>query len=220
LREEFRRIHAANAPTGPYGIEPTEVGRRSLRNLCLAYLMTLDDRETLDGCLEQFRTGDNMTDVITALGCLANRETPERGEALEAFYRKWREDPLVIDKWFTLQATSRLPGTLEEVKRLTAHPAFNIKNPNRVRSLIGAFAQGNPVRFHDGRGDGYRFLADRVLEVNRLNPQVAARLVQPLSRWRRYDEGRRSLMQAELERIAAAPQLSRDVYEIVIKSLR
>jgi aminopeptidase N len=219
LREEFRRIHAANAPTGPYGIEPTEVGRRSLRNLCLAYLMTLDDRETLDGCLEQFRTGDNMTDVITALGCLANREAPERGEALEAFYRKWREDPLVIDKWFTLQATSRLPGTLEEVKRLTAHPAFNIKNPNRVRSLIGAFAQGNPVRFHDGRGDGYRFLADRVLEVNRLNPQVAARLVQPLSRWRRYDEDRRSLMQAELERIAAAPQLSRDVYEIVIKSL-
>jgi aminopeptidase N len=218
LREDFRHIHVANAPTGPYSIEP--VGRRSLRNLCMAYLMTLEDRETLEICLEQFRTGDNMTDVIAALGCLVNRDAPERGEALETFYRRWREDPLVIDKWFTLQATSRLPGTLDEVKRLTGHPAFNIRNPNRVRSLIGAFAQGNPARFHDRNGAGYGFLADRVLEVNRLNPQVAARLVQPLTNWRRYEEGRRRLMQMELERIAAAPQLSRDVYEIVIKSLK
>jgi aminopeptidase N len=219
LGEDFRQVLAAKAPTGPYSIEPAAVGRRSLRNLCLAYLMTLDDRETLAMCQDQFRSGDNMTDVIAALACLANREGPERGEALEAFYHRWREDPLVVDKWFTLQATSRLPGTLDAVRRLTGHPAFNIKNPNRVRSLVGAFAQGNPARFHDRSGAGYSFLADRVLEVNRLNPQVAARLVQPLSRWRRYEEVRRRLMQAELERIAAAPQLSRDVYEIVIKSL-
>ena len=125
----------------------------------------------------------------------------------------------MVDKWLTLQATSRLPGTLKEVESLLRHPAFNLKNPNRVRALIGAFCQGNPARFHAADGAGYAFLGKRILELDPLNPQVASRLVLPLTRWRRYDENRQRMMRAQLERIAALPGLSRDVFEMVSKSL-
>jgi aminopeptidase N len=160
-----------------------------------------------------------MTDVSAALHCLANSEAPEREEALEAFYRKWQHDPLVMDKWFTLQATSKRPDTLEQVKRLMDHPAFNIKNPNKVRALIGAFCHGNPARFHDRSGAGYVFHGDQVLALDSLNPQVAARLLGAATRWRKYDEERQKMMRAQLERIVAAPGISRDVYEIASKSL-
>jgi aminopeptidase N len=169
--------------------------------------------------MAQFEGADNMTDRLAALTCLANGDMPQRDTALAAFYHHFQDNPLVIDKWFTVQATSTRLDTLAEVQALLEHPAFTMKNPNRVRSLIGSFAHGNPARFHDASGAGYRFLADRVLELDPFNPQVAARLAGALSRWRRYDAHRQALMRNELARIDAQPGLSRDVGEIVSKSL-
>ncbi|BCR03471.1 aminopeptidase N [Desulfuromonas versatilis] len=219
FRHEFAAVLEASARSGPYSIEPAAVGWRSLKNLCLAYLMTLEEPSTVDHCCRQFQNGDNMTDVIAALACLVNSAGPERQQALGAFYEKWREDPLVVDKWFTLQATSKRPDTLEQVRLLMEHPAFNIRNPNKVRALVGAFCHGNPARFHDRSGAGYAFLGDRVLELDRLNPQVAARLLGALTRWRKYDGARQELMKSQLQRILAAEGLSRDVYEVASKSL-
>jgi aminopeptidase N len=219
LRDRFLQGYHASRVEGPYTPDPQSAGMRALKNLCLAYLNAGGSEEGAEMAWRQFQGEENMTDVLAALTCLANVESARRQQALELFYRRWESDPLVIDKWFTLQATSRLPDTLERVQALMEHPAFTLKNPNRVRSLIGAFAQGNPARFHRRDGAGYRFLSDRILELDRMNPQVAARLVTPLTRWRRYDEIRRQKMRRELERIAAVPGLSRDVYELVAKSL-
>jgi aminopeptidase N len=169
--------------------------------------------------VDQYKTGGNMTDVLAALVNLANNECVERHEALASFYDTWKDDPLVMDKWLSIQATSRLPDTLETVKALTSHPAFTIKNPNKVRALIGAFAQANPVRFHGPSGEGYAFLADYVLTLDPMNPQIAARLVTAFTLWKRYDEKRQALMKAQLERIIQTPKLSKDVYEVVLKSL-
>jgi len=156
--------------------------------------------------------------VIAALVNIANNECPEREEALASFYEAWKSDPLVMDKWLAIQATSRLPGTLDTVKGLTKHPVFTLKNPNKVRALIGAFAS-NAVRFHDPSGAGYAFIADHVLAIDPLNPQIAARLASAFTIWKRYDEKRQALMKMELERFIAAPKLSKDVYEVVSKSL-
>jgi aminopeptidase N len=202
-----------------YRVSPEAIGRRRLKNVCLGYLMALHDEVIQALCMTQYREADNMTDAMAALAALAQVDIPGRIEALAHFHGRWRDDPLVMDKWLALQATSSLPGTLEEVKRLTRHPAFNLRNPNKVRALIGAFASGNPVRFHDPSGAGYLFLADRVLELDPLNPQVAARLLTPLTQWRRYEPGRRALMAGELKRVLATPQLSKDVYEIASKAL-
>ncbi len=211
--------YEANSEHGEYRLDAAAIGRRSLKNLCLTYLMELPQEEIRRGCMEQFTTAENMTDVMAALHALANCDCPQRQPALDAFYRKWRDQPLVVDKWFSLQATSRLPGTLERVKELMQHPDFNIRNPNRVRALIGAFCHGNPAQFHQSDGAGYRFLADQVLELDGINPQIAARLLNPLTRWHRYDELRQQLMRAELERIAAAEQMSRDLYEVASRAL-
>jgi aminopeptidase N len=215
LLNTYRRCREA----GPYQASPTAIGRRSLKNLCLAYLMSRDDAAALSLCLEQFETADNMTDVLAALGCLVHSESVQRPKTLEVFYQKWSQDPLVLDKWFMQQAMSRRPETLAEVRRLMEHPAFNIRNPNKVRSLIGAFCQGNPARFHDPEGKGYSFVGDQVLAIDPFNPQVAARLLSALSRWRRYDPNRRELMKEQLRRILNAPGLSPDCYEIALKSL-
>jgi len=160
-----------------------------------------------------------MTDRMAAMTCLVHNRLPRWEEALAAFYHQFEPDPLVVDKWFTLQATSPQSETLTEIETLMAHPDFTMRNPNRVRSLVGAFAQGNPVRFHDLSGAGYAFLADRVIELDTLNPQVAARLVSPLSRWRRYDSERQGMMKVQLKRIQRQENLSTDVGEIVGKSL-
>ncbi|NJC88758.1 MAG: aminopeptidase N [Desulfuromonas sp.] len=219
LQGEFRAVLVAMTDAGPYRLTSAAIGRRSLKNLCLAYLALLETPEIATLCLSQFEHADNMTDRLAALSCLANSDMPQRGAVLEAFYQRNRNNPLVIDKWFTVQAASLRADTLEQVGRLLDHPDFTLKNPNRVRSLVGAFAHGNPARFHDPSGAGYRFLADRVVELDPLNPQVAARMVAALSRWRRFDENRQALMRTELERIHAQPGLSRDVGEIVAKSL-
>ena len=167
----------------------------------------------------QYRGATNMTDRIAALRLLIDIEGPERWEALGHFYGRFSDDALVVDKWLGLQAISALPDTLERVKALMASPAFSLKKPNKVRALIGTFASANPLRYHAADGSGYAFHADRILELDPINPQVAARLLAPLGRWQRMDEGRQALMKRELERILKASKLSRDVYEIASKSL-
>ena len=159
-----------------------------------------------------------MTDRQGALNALANSDAPERTGALAAFYERYRLDPLVLDKWFTVQAVSTRDDALDQVMTLARHPDFTLANPNRMRSLVGAFA-ANQRAFHDKSGRGYRFLADMILAVDRLNPQTAARLVPPLGRWRRFDSARQDLMKGELERIVATSGLSKDVFEQASKSL-
>ena len=219
LEEDFLAVRAACRSALPYSPTDGRSGERRLANLCLAYLMTLGDPATVGLCLSQYRQADNMTDTMGALIPLASCDCPERRAVLDEFYRQWQGDRQVVDKWFSLQAGSTLPGALAEVTALLAHPAFELANPNRFRALVGAFSQGNQVRFHAPGGEGYRFLTDQLCRLIPVNPQVAARLLTPLTRWRRFDQNRRGHMRAGLERIRALPDLPRDVYEVVQKSL-
>jgi aminopeptidase N len=220
LTETYRRL----SDPGPYGIDGKSIGRRALRNVCLAYLAAGDQVEGARLAKAQFDSaqvgaGANMTDVLAALAALIDIDCPERAAALDAFYRRWEDDPLVIDKWFALQARSALPGAIPAVLALTHHPAFTRANPNRVRALVGTFSQANPLHFHAASGAGYGFLADEVLTLDKPNPTTAARLVQPLGQWRRYDAARQVLMRAALDRILRSPGLSPNTYEMVAKSL-
>ena len=219
LREAFDRAYRDLADPGPYKTDGRSIGRRALRNVCLAYLAAGDAAVGARLAKAQFDLAANMTDVLAALAVLTDIDCPERAAALDAFYRRWESDPLVTDKWFALQARSSLPGTLDAVRALATHPAFNRSNPNRVRALIGAFTQGNPLHFHAKSGEGYAFLAAEVLALDPGNPTLAARLVQPLGQWRRYDAARQGLMRAQLDRILATPGLSPNTYEMVSKSL-
>jgi aminopeptidase N len=215
LQPELTSAYRALQSDAPYAPDPASIGRRALKNLCLGYLAELGLTPLAD---EQFRRADNMTDAMAALACLANADCPEREPALQAFHEKWRDEPLVVDKWLSVQATSRLPDTLSRVRQLLAHPAFDIKVPNKVYALVRAFA-ANHVRFHAVDGAGYAFLADRVLELDKLNPQVAARMARGFDRWRKFDAGRQAHARRHLERLRDAEGLSRDVAEIVGKSL-
>ena len=191
-----------------------------MRNASLAYIAAADPEKGAALAKAQFDAAANMTDVLAALAVLADLDRPERPAALAHFFALWAHDPLVIDKWFSLQARSSLPDTPARVRALTEHPAFERKNPNRVRALVGAFAQGNQVRFHDASGAGYVFLADEVIAIDPSNPTTAARLVQPLCAWRRHDPARQALMQRELERVLATPNLSKNTYEMVVEKPR
>jgi len=215
LEERFRECRSGESTM----LDSVAVGRRALAGVCLAYLSRLGERSCEILVFEQFAIADNMTESILALAVLSHLDCQERRWALDEFYARWKHDPLVVDKWLGVQATSELPGTLAEVERLMQHEAFDIRNPNKVRSLVGAFCSANAVRFHDASGAGYRFLADNVLRLDPLNPQVAARMAGIFSRWRRYDEARRDMQNCELKRIVAEPGLSRDVFEVVTKSL-
>jgi aminopeptidase N len=219
LMAEFAAAFEALAAPGPYRIDGAAIGRRALRNASLAYLAAADPERGAALAKAQFDAAANMTDVLAALAVLADLDRPERPAALARFFAAWSHDPLVIDKWFSLQARSSLPGTMGRVRELASHPAFERKNPNRVRALVGAFAQGNQVRFHDPSGAGYAFLADEVIAIDPSNPTNAARLVQALGAWRRHDPARQALMRRELERVLAAPGLSKNTYEMVSKSL-
>jgi aminopeptidase N len=203
----------------PYDPNPEDAASRKLKNSALSYLMSLPDPEMRSLGVSQFEAADNMSDSITALACLNDIEGPERERAFDQFYLRWKDDHLVLDKWFALRASSSLPGTLSDVRKLMDHPAFSIRNPNKVRSLIGAFCAGNQLRFHAADGGGYEFLADQVIVLDELNPQVAARLLAPLGQWRRFDSDRQGLIQGQLARVLAKLGLSRDVYEIASKSL-
>ncbi len=211
----LRRTYDAMAATDPASITGEAIGRRALRNVCLGYLATQD----VALAKAQFDAGRNMTEVLAALDALAGTETPERDAALAAFHARWRGDDLVLDKWFSIQAMAARPNAIAEVRALYAHPDFDLKNPNRARSLIGAFAAGNHVRFHDASGEGYRFLADAVIALDLINGQTAARMVGPLGQWRRQNAQRGALMQRELQRVLAQPKLSRGTYEKVAKAL-
>ena len=219
LAERWRDLYQRLDDDEPYRFDGPSMGRRSLRNLALGYLMAADNEEGRALCLAQFEQADNMTDGLAALAMLADSDHPARADALGQFYDRWQDEPLVIDKWFTLQAMPQRPDSLDQVLRLKTHPAFKMTNPNRVRSLIGAFAMANATGFHRKDGAGYRFLADQIMELDRLNPQIAARLMGVFGRWRRYDDARQTLMKAELERVLALPGLSRNSLEVATKSL-
>jgi aminopeptidase N len=219
LAEPLAAAYRDLADPGPYRSDGRAIGRRVLRNVCLAYLAAGDRAAGARLAKAQFDLAANMTDVLAALAVLTDIDCPERTAALAAFYRNWRGDPLVIDKWFALQARSALPQTINAVRDLTAHPAFTRANPNRLRALVGTFSQANPLHFHAASGQGYAFLADEVLAIDQANPTTAARLVQPLGQWRRYDSVRQGLMRAALDRVLAAPNLSANTHEMVAKSL-
>jgi aminopeptidase N len=220
LETEFRKVWNKNRDQGEYELTPEAMGQRRLKNVCLSYLLSRETPVQADVqlALEQYHDGQNMTDTIAVLAALCNCDIPERLELLDHFYDKWKDDVLVMDKWLILQATASLPATLESVKGLMNHPAFSIKNPNKIRSLIGAFGS-NHVRFHDSNGEGYKFLADQILELDSRNPQIASRLTTPFLTWKRYDEARQVLMKEQLQRIADKEGLSGDVFEMVRRSL-
>jgi aminopeptidase N len=213
---DYDRYYSTHA----YQFSTQAIGRRQIANLCLSYLMQLDKPDIRELCLQQMRKADNMTNELGGLSALINADCVERKTALSEFYKKWEKENLVIDKWFSLQALSNLPNTLDVVKDLLNHPAFNIKNPNRARALIGAFVQYNYINFHDKSGKGYEFLADQIQIIDPMNPQLSARLIDPLIHWRKFDKNRQKLMCKQLKRIAQLPKLSKDVYEIVTKSLK
>ncbi|OGA65430.1 MAG: aminopeptidase N [Betaproteobacteria bacterium RIFCSPLOWO2_12_FULL_68_20] len=215
IEKDLLERYEALANAGPYSPDPASMGRRALRNACLSYLSELGAAEL---CRRQYAGADNMTDAMAALGCLANLDCAERQPALDSFYAKWKDEPLVVDKWFAVQASSRLPSTLARVQELLGHPAFDLRVPNKVYALIRGFA-ANHVRFHAADGSGYAFLADQVLALNATNPMVAARLARGFDRWRKFDPGRQARARAQLERMRDAEGLSKDVSEIVIKSL-
>jgi len=223
LRDELWAVYERNREPPEYDLSPASIGRRALRNCALGYLMHAPDADSCALAQAQFDADHNMTDVITALRLLVAASPAAVGDAgeraLARFYQRWSKEQLVLDKWFALQAQSSRADALERVRSLMEHVDFSLTNPNRVRSLIGAFAIGNPLRFHAVDGSGYDFLADRIIELDPLNPQIASRLVYSMTRWRRYDEGRQTLMRGQLERILDVEGLSNDVYEVVSKSL-
>jgi aminopeptidase N len=219
LKSELGEAYHALAQREPYSPDATSSGRRALKNLALGYLMELDDPGVVARCEWQLDNADNMTDALAALTAIANRDIAPRVGALERFYSRWKDEPLVVDKWLRVQATAQLPGTLAEVRRLVEHESFNIRNPNKVYALLAAFGYANHVRFHAADGGGYAFLADRVIEVDPINPQVASRLARTFDRWKKFDFERQALAREALERIRDTAGLSKDVSEIVLRSL-
>jgi aminopeptidase N len=218
LRQELLKAVKTNPSAEPY--DPTHKHRapRSLKNSALAYLVSLDEPALTDLALHQYNTATNLTDKVAAIAALSQNPGETRSDVLANFYDQYKGDNLVTNKWLALQAMSDIPGNVEQVRKLLEHPAFDIRNPNKVYSLIGAFCS-SAVNFHAKDGSGYALVADVVLQLDKLNPQVAARMVSPFSRWRRFDEGRQAAAKAQLERITSTNGLSDNVYEIASKSL-
>jgi aminopeptidase N len=217
LAGRLRATYEALADAGPYSIDGRAIGRRSLRNACLAYLAAAG-AEGVALAQAQYRAAGNMTDQLAALDVLAASDGVAREDALADFHARWRHEELVLDKWFMLQALSPRADTLARVEALAKHPDFDLRNPNRARSLLAVFP-ANQVRFHDAAGGGYRFLADAVIALDPANSQTAARLVAPLGQWRRQDPGRQALMRAALRRILDLPGLSRGTFEQASRAL-
>lgn len=222
LKDDFFQVLQELQEPEQYSLDNESIGRRRLRNCCLSYLMSQKDiPDTVIGlCHTQYLNSTNMTDQIAALRELANLEDSSlRDECLLDFYTKWKHDPLVMDKWFILQATSSRKHCLDDVVDLMVNPCFSLDNPNKVRALIGAFCSGNHIRFHEKAGKGYHFLADQIIKLNARNPQIAARLLTPLTAWKKYHPNYSVKMREQLERISKTENISPDVYEIVRKSL-
>jgi aminopeptidase N len=219
LQSQFKNLYLDNNREESGLFDAGAIGRRRIKNVCLAYLGRLEQTEIQQWSQQQFISAKNMTDQMAALAVVVNSFHPAKKECLASFYQQWKEEALVIDKWFALQASSHNSDTFAVVQALMQHPAFDLKNPNRVRSLIGAFSQANPLHFHAANGQGYQFLADQIIALNTLNPQVASRMLSALTSWRRYDPGRQALIKVQLERIIATEDVSKDVYEVASKSL-
>lgn len=219
LKAEFDALYQTLNIKREYRFAAEDMAQRSLKNICLSFLMATKDPMQIQRCLKQMKQADNMTDMLSGLRLMVDVDGPERQQALQSFYHQWQQDRQVVDKWLTVQVLSTLPGTLHRVKGLMQHEAFSIKNPNNVRAVIGQFCRNNPSQFHAKDGSGYQFLAEQILALDKLNPQVAARQLGAFNSWRQYDADRQDLMCEALQSIAIQPDLSSDVFEIVNKYL-
>src|SRR5262245_5990946 len=217
--DELASLYGRLQSYGPFSPDASSAGRRSLRNAALRFLTVADDDNAAEIAQNHYAAATNMTEMTAGLAALARMANPRREAAFADFHERFRSDPLVLDKWMGLQAMSPQPDTAERVRMLMSHPVFSIKNPNRVRALIGAFAIGNPLCFHDRSGAGYVLVREVVQTLDAINPQTAARMAAAFENWRRYDQGRQKLMRAELEAIAARPGLSANLYEVTTKML-
>jgi len=221
LEIEFLAAYqGARLAVGSYDPSAHSIAKRSLQNLCLGYLMALSRESYLELALTQYREADNMTDSMAALALVTHSSFESAAQELLAdFYLKWQDDTLVVNQWFSVQASDPKVGTLDKVVKLMDHPAFDLMNPNKVRSLVASFCMQNPINFHAEDGSGYLFLADQIIALDKTNPQLAARLIGPLSKWKSYAKVRQSQIRDQLTRILGSGELSADVYEVVSKSL-
>jgi aminopeptidase N len=218
IREALIEIYEGAALSGAYSPDPESVGKRALRSAALDLLVGSGEASEIARAERHYRAASNMTDAISALSILANLAGSWRDDALADFYRRWQDEPLVLDKWFAVQSRAVRKDSVETVRSLLSHPKFTLKNPNRVRALIGNFVHGNPTGFNREDGAGYEFLASTALDIDRFNPHMAARLLGAFESWRTLETGRQAQARATLERLAAA-ELSTDSYEIVTKTL-
>jgi len=219
LHGELEEVYGELEDESRYAPDAASAGRRALRNAALALLAAGAARGAVERVKRHYDRASNMTDRVAALSILTHLDHPARAQAFEDFYRTWKDDHLVVDKWYALQAASSLPGTLERVRALVRHAQFSYQTPNKVRALIGTFASANPVGFNRADGAGYAFIADTVLALDRFYPQMAARLAGAFKGWKQLEPGRRGLARDELERVARTPDLSRDSYEIVTRTI-
>ncbi len=224
LKDLFGRVYKANASDAPYAYDAVPVAQRTLKNTVLNYLMTLEEAQWYEAAQRQYESANNMTDAMAGLRAFVNNPSAQTAtqtdKLLASFYVKWKHETLVVEQWLSLQSAAPVPGNLPRIKALIAHEAFDLRNPNKVRSVIGAFCNSNAVGFHAASGEGYRFLVDYVILLNRCNPQIASRQLTPLTLWRKYDPERQGLMKAELRRVLAEENLSKDIFEVVSKSLQ
>ncbi len=219
-KSTLAELYDANRTAEDFSISPEAMGRRALQNAALNLLTATSGTGCASRAKSQYDNANNMTDMVAALSRLTDNKNQERIEAFADFHERFKDYELVIDKWFSLQAVSQRKGAVNDIKKLREHPDFNIKNPNRVRSLYGAFAMMNPVTFHAEDGSGYDFLTDAIIELNSINPQIAARLLTPMRDWKRYTQGRQEKMKTCLQRILDTKDLSNDVFEIASKTLK
>lgn len=219
LYPELNAVYLQLSNENPLSTSAIDIGKRKLKNSCLWLMMKASEAQSVSLCIQQFELATTMTDQLASFALLcSSQDKSVRDHAIQAFYAQWAHDDLVLDKWFAMQAVSELPYTLLEVRALLEHPLFSIKNPNKVRALIGAFTQGNPRNFHAADGSGYAFLTDIIITLDKINPQIAARLATPFTRWQRMGSVRQTLLKAELAQLSAL-NLSRDLSEIIHKSL-
>lgn len=216
LDETYKSVN----DTSPYEPNPKQMGRRSLKNCCLSYLNTSQHEDALNLTLEQLHKGHNFTDVSAALSCLSNSDSQEKAQEFSKFYQDWEQDSLVIDRWFSIQAQTQNPKNLEQINYLLKHKAFTLKNPNRLRSVLGVLAFANPSLFHLKNGKGYQLIGEYVIKLNNINRQMASYLARAFEQWKRYDIERQALMKKQLELIINEPGISPDVYEVVSKALQ
>jgi len=221
--DKYLKLYHCLNENSAFSVDATSIARRKMKNTALSYLASSAKQEAIALCERQVSYANNMTDELSALTEICHSGSPAmtklKSSSLTRFYSKWQEETLVLNHWFSVQASSPQPTTLSEVKALLQHPAFDANNPNKIRALVGGFCNRNPICFHERKGSGYSFLADQVIALNRKNPQMSARLITPLTRWKKFDDQRQALMKSQLERISDSEGLSKDVFEVVSKSL-